>query len=221
MWSPLFDSLGCRRQSIQKVTKKSYFGFTETDKKYIGYRSDPYCLQKKQKELAEAKKDIEAMKNEQKKRDMARADNILAIQVDKWIRDGIFGQQVGLECSTKWATGSDLHLTCSAKALLANGSVSNTPIFKSKSAVIDRFSSEAGAQIDALFNSITKSLFDDIMPACQGLQNGQACCPLSCGQCGGPGCSGRGAGADSCCWGHITTAKKSCSTHSAPCFLDA
>lgn len=52
--------------------------------------------------------------------------------------------------------------------------------------------------------------------------NGQACCPLACGQCGGVGCgaAGNAAGTD-CCISSIVDAGDSCSVkEAAPCKID-
>eukprot|EP00903_Cladosiphon_okamuranus_P009656 g9189.t1 len=50
--------------------------------------------------------------------------------------------------------------------------------------------------------------------------NEVVCCPLSCGECAGPGCSGRPGGADDCCGGNIKDSEVMCSTSgTAPCIL--
>lgn len=49
--------------------------------------------------------------------------------------------------------------------------------------------------------------------------SGTACCPDSCGECGGPGCSGRPGEADACCVGRITASDISCTSSKAPCVL--
>ena len=36
-----------------------------------------------------------------------------------------------------------------------------------------------------------------------GIADGNACCALTCGSCGGSGCGDRPGGADNCCYGHI------------------
>jgi hypothetical protein len=55
---------------------------------------------------------------------------------------------------------------------------------------------------------------------CPGIQQGTACCPLSCGICGGAGCSQLPGGAQNCCTGAIKEANKSCTSHSPPCVID-
>eukprot|EP00903_Cladosiphon_okamuranus_P020284 g18614.t1 len=46
------------------------------------------------------------------------------------------------------------------------------------------------------------------------------CCPLSCGECSGTGCSGRPGGSDDCCGGAIKKSGVMCSTsEKAPCVL--
>ena len=52
-----------------------------------------------------------------------------------------------------------------------------------------------------------------------GLEAAGVCCALSCGVCGGTGCSARPGGASACCTGPIKAAKKSCKKHAAPCTL--
>ena len=55
-------------------------------------------------------------------------------------------------------------------------------------------------------------------PLCEnGLRSGFACCPESCGTCGGSGCSGRPGGADSCCVTSILSEANSCLLTTAPC----
>ena len=48
-----------------------------------------------------------------------------------------------------------------------------------------------------------------------------ACCALSCGSCGGSGCSGRPGGAAACCTGAIGNAANSCLINEAPCLVPA
>lgn len=43
-----------------------------------------------------------------------------------------------------------------------------------------------------------------------GSSNDDICCNLSCGTCGGAGCSGRSGGASSCCTGHIRDSGRVC-----------
>ena len=46
-----------------------------------------------------------------------------------------------------------------------------------------------------------------------------ACCPKSCGKCGGTGCSEQIGGADNCCSANIAQAKYSCDLSPAPCVI--
>lgn len=50
--------------------------------------------------------------------------------------------------------------------------------------------------------------------------DGKACCPLSCGSCGGSGCSARPGGAPNCCGGTIQNAGRSCLEQGAPCNVE-
>eukprot|EP00752_Nemacystus_decipiens_P002363 g2232.t1 len=51
-----------------------------------------------------------------------------------------------------------------------------------------------------------------------GYETSDVCCPLSCGQCGGVGCSGRGEG---CCTSEVKESGDLCSvTMAAPCNID-
>eukprot|EP00752_Nemacystus_decipiens_P002364 g2233.t1 len=51
-----------------------------------------------------------------------------------------------------------------------------------------------------------------------GYETSDVCCPLSCGQCGGVGCSGRGEG---CCTSDVKESGELCSvTMAAPCNID-
>eukprot|EP00903_Cladosiphon_okamuranus_P006180 g6077.t1 len=53
-----------------------------------------------------------------------------------------------------------------------------------------------------------------------GDDNDVVCCPLSCGECSGRGCSGRPGGSDDCCGGAIKESGVMCSTSGkAPCVL--
>ncbi|CAM9475140.1 unnamed protein product, partial [Ectocarpus fasciculatus] len=53
-----------------------------------------------------------------------------------------------------------------------------------------------------------------------GIQKADVCCALSCGSCGGDGCSQRDGGSASCCFDEITAEGASCSsTEEAPCRL--
>lgn len=55
---------------------------------------------------------------------------------------------------------------------------------------------------------------------CPGIRAGAACCPSSCGQCGGSGCSRHPGGANSCCTGNILRAEDFCSSVCmAPCLV--
>ena len=51
--------------------------------------------------------------------------------------------------------------------------------------------------------------------------NGEACCHMSCGECGGVGCGSRPGGASACCLSHIDRAQDSCDSHGPPCVLSA
>jgi len=51
-------------------------------------------------------------------------------------------------------------------------------------------------------------------------QAGDACCPMSCGRCGGSGCSNLPGGKQMCCAGIVHTAGLSCDTHDAPCVVN-
>jgi len=51
------------------------------------------------------------------------------------------------------------------------------------------------------------------------LSDSGACCPASCGTCGGNGCSSRPGGAAACCTGHIINENISCADQSAPCMV--
>lgn len=58
-------------------------------------------------------------------------------------------------------------------------------------------------------------------PTCEGgIRSGAACCPASCGACGGSGCSKRPGGAEACCADRIVASRVSCSGASAPCVVD-
>ncbi|CBJ33624.1 hypothetical protein Esi_0531_0003 [Ectocarpus siliculosus] len=53
-----------------------------------------------------------------------------------------------------------------------------------------------------------------------GVQASNVCCALSCGSCGGDGCSDRDGGEDNCCGVEIRTANLDCSvTGEAPCIV--
>ncbi len=57
-------------------------------------------------------------------------------------------------------------------------------------------------------------------PTCQrGISSGKVCCAVSCGKCGGTGCSKRPGGANACCTGNVAAAKLSCTKYSAPCVM--
>ncbi|CAB1104564.1 unnamed protein product [Ectocarpus sp. CCAP 1310/34] len=60
------------------------------------------------------------------------------------------------------------------------------------------------------------------VPTCDGgivgIQSSDVCCSLSCGSCGGTGCTGRDGGADACCGGGVRSSGRFCSvTGEAPC----
>jgi hypothetical protein len=54
---------------------------------------------------------------------------------------------------------------------------------------------------------------------CAGISSGTACCPESCGQCGGTGCSQFPGGASQCCTGNILEAGLSCADYEPPCVV--
>lgn len=55
-------------------------------------------------------------------------------------------------------------------------------------------------------------------PNCNtGIANGTACCALSCGTCGGTGCSSRPGGAAGCCTSNINSSGINCSGNRPPC----
>ncbi len=57
-------------------------------------------------------------------------------------------------------------------------------------------------------------------PYCDnGIISNEVCCTLSCGLCGGVGCSGWPGGGANCCMGTIRDANNSCDTNIAPCII--
>jgi len=48
---------------------------------------------------------------------------------------------------------------------------------------------------------------------------GDACCPISCGQCGGTGCFNLPGGRENCCTSYVHRANLSCNTHDPPCVV--
>ena len=54
-------------------------------------------------------------------------------------------------------------------------------------------------------------IFDEITP--------YACCPASCGACGGPTCQHRPGGWENCCHSGVLAAGQYCDTNTAPCLL--
>eukprot|EP00752_Nemacystus_decipiens_P011654 g10344.t1 len=79
-------------------------------------------------------------------------------------------------------------------------------------------SSDTGDSID----STTESSTDDDESECSnglpGYETNDVCCPLSCGECGGIGCSGRGEG---CCTSEVQESGNLCSEKlAAPCNVD-
>ncbi|CBJ26487.1 hypothetical protein Esi_0034_0004 [Ectocarpus siliculosus] len=51
--------------------------------------------------------------------------------------------------------------------------------------------------------------------------NGKACCALTCGSCGGVGCSGRPGGSYDCCESEIVEEGEACAaTGASPCYID-
>ncbi len=60
-------------------------------------------------------------------------------------------------------------------------------------------------------------------PTCStGILNdaGTACCPATCGACGGTGCDQRPGGAAACCTSGVTASGASCSSNFPPCVMD-
>ncbi|CAN0556046.1 unnamed protein product, partial [Ectocarpus sp. 8 AP-2014] len=62
------------------------------------------------------------------------------------------------------------------------------------------------------------------VPKCDGgivgIQASDVCCSLSCGSCGGSGCTGRDGGSESCCGGGVRASGRDCSvTEEAPCVV--
>ncbi|CAM9191796.1 unnamed protein product, partial [Hapterophycus canaliculatus] len=58
---------------------------------------------------------------------------------------------------------------------------------------------------------------------CDGVQSGDYCCSLGCGECGGTNCSNRGGGLTGldCCQSKIAASGRLCSvTGEAPCYMD-
>eukprot|EP00903_Cladosiphon_okamuranus_P006680 g6520.t1 len=54
-----------------------------------------------------------------------------------------------------------------------------------------------------------------------GYEASDVCCPLSCGRCGGSGCSKLSGGADDCCTKNVKASGDKCSeTKAAPCIID-
>ena len=57
-------------------------------------------------------------------------------------------------------------------------------------------------------------------PECaNGIRHKNSCCPKSCGQCGGPGCSAR-PGGSSCCTEFISLTNRTCDAVGAPCAVN-
>ncbi|MBM4354462.1 MAG: hypothetical protein FJ109_11835 [Deltaproteobacteria bacterium] len=54
---------------------------------------------------------------------------------------------------------------------------------------------------------------------CPGIAAGGACCPASCGVCGGKGCGALPGGASNCCSSTILESGKKCSSKPPPCIL--
>ncbi len=58
-------------------------------------------------------------------------------------------------------------------------------------------------------------------PDCErGVRNGDVCCALTCGTCGGQGCGMRMGGAQNCCAGRIRDNDQRCATNPPPCVMD-
>ena len=57
-------------------------------------------------------------------------------------------------------------------------------------------------------------------PTCShGIVSRRACCPLTCGRCGGPDCGTLPGGSASCCAGSIAKTNRSCGECDAPCMI--
>jgi hypothetical protein len=57
-------------------------------------------------------------------------------------------------------------------------------------------------------------------PNCnRGIPSGKACCAMSCGTCGGTGCSQLPGGAEACCVGTITGSGRLCTEVGPPCLM--
>lgn len=65
-------------------------------------------------------------------------------------------------------------------------------------------------------NGAYRTYDDDV---CAGIVQSDVCCPLSCGSCGGTGCSDRPGGAAACCVGAIRDSNRSCEEFAPPCVL--
>jgi len=71
-------------------------------------------------------------------------------------------------------------------------------------------------------NSYYPGLKLDADPGCaDGIlsDSGLACCPVSCGRCGGPGCSDLPGGSYSCCASSVILSTVSCNDQKAPCTI--
>ncbi|MEM9071885.1 MAG: hypothetical protein AAGE52_25470 [Myxococcota bacterium] len=59
----------------------------------------------------------------------------------------------------------------------------------------------------------------DAALSCSGIADGDACCPASCGSCGGFGCAERPGGATNCCFFEVLFSGRSCAEFEPPCVL--
>ena len=55
------------------------------------------------------------------------------------------------------------------------------------------------------------------VPGILGTHGLAACCPASCGECGGKGCQSRPGGKEACCAGAIRSSARTCDRHAPPC----
>ncbi|CAM9812970.1 unnamed protein product [Ectocarpus sp. 4 AP-2014] len=81
-----------------------------------------------------------------------------------------------------------------------------------------------GVRASGRFCSVTGEAPCTTVPMCDGgivgIQSSDVCCSLSCGSCGGIGCTGRDGGEDACCGGGVRASGRDCSvTGEAPCIV--
>lgn len=84
----------------------------------------------------------------------------------------------------------------------------------------DASPSEDGADVDEALGVSAAALLPPPDPTCQtGILSGNVCCAVSCGTCGGAGCSGRPGGTANCCASAIQASGVSCSGSLPPCIV--